>query len=311
MVISTEKMTKSKAAKANGGKSKAAPAKKKNGTSIKGNIKSFFTSVPRDKKSKKNAPAAAKKSSSSPSRASSSKTTGEQSTPDTAPNSPMKSPVSSRKKTSGPPASFILKSPAKPTLPDGAVECKYPCDEIGEGWTQQVVARKSSAGKASDRYYYNPEGKKFRSMAEVNRFLNAEAGEEEGSSMGKDSSPARGRSKSPVKAKSRDSSSKSLTKKTPTKKKAPESKKPSPIKQKYAVGTTVSKVFHDAELGEERPFSGEVISYNAKKTLYWVQYEDGDEGKSFFSLSYSLFMLMLFKKIRTYTVLYRSTYRGS
>ena len=152
------------------------------------------------------------------------------------------------------------------------------------------MARKSSAGKACDRYYYNPEGKKFRSMAEVNRFLNAEAGEE-----GKDSSPARGRSKSPAKkAKSRSSSSKSPTKKAPTKKaptkkKAPEAKKPSPPKQKYAVGTTVSKVFHDPELGEERPFSGEVISYDAKKTLYWVRYEDGDEGKSFLFFVISLF----------------------
>lgn len=178
------------------------------------------------------------------------------------------------------------------------------------------MARKSSAGKACDRYYYNPEGKKFRSMAEVNRFLNAEAGEEEGS-MGKDSSPARGRSKSPAKkAKSRSSSSKSPTKKAPTKKapskkKAPEAKKPPPPKQKYAVGTTVSKVFHDAELGEERPFSGEVISYDAKKTLYWVRYEDGDEGKYFFSLSYLCFMYVLYKRTRTYTVLYRSTCRGN
>ena len=150
------------------------------------------------------------------------------------------------------------------------------------------MARKSSAGKACDRYYYNPEGKKFRSMAEVNRFLNAEAGEE-----GRDSSPARGRSKSPAKkAKSRSSSSKSPTKKAPSKKKAPEAKKPPPPKQKYAVGTTVSKVFHDADLGEERPFSGEVISYDAKKTLYWVRYEDGDEGKSFFSLSYLCFIVV-------------------
>ena len=54
-------------------------------------------------------------------------------------------------------------------------------------------------------------------------------------------------------------------------------REPSPTKQTFKVGTTVSKKFFDAELGYERPFSGEVISYDSKKTLYWVRYEDGDQ----------------------------------
>lgn len=47
--------------------------------------------------------------------------------------------------------------------------------------------------------------------------------------------------------------------------------------QKYTIGTTVSKVFEDPETGERRPFSGEVISYDCKKTLYRIRYEDDDE----------------------------------
>ena len=48
-------------------------------------------------------------------------------------------------------------------------------------------------------------------------------------------------------------------------------------KQMYAVGTTVSKVFFDEEMGEERPFSGSVIGYDTEEKLYSVKYEDGDE----------------------------------
>ena len=39
-------------------------------------------------------------------------------------------------------------------------------------------------------------------------------------------------------------------------------------KQMYAVGTTVSKVFVDEEMGEERPFSGSVIGYDTVEKLY-------------------------------------------
>ncbi|KAL3785324.1 hypothetical protein HJC23_008888 [Cyclotella cryptica] len=47
-----------------------------------------------------------------------------------------------------------------------------PCPELGSGWTLQVVPRRT--GKQVDRYWYNPEGRRFRSRAEVDRFLNAE-----------------------------------------------------------------------------------------------------------------------------------------
>ena len=48
-------------------------------------------------------------------------------------------------------------------------------------------------------------------------------------------------------------------------------------KQKLAVGIKVSKVFHVKEIGEDCTFSGEVISYDNKTSLYWIRYDDGDE----------------------------------
>ena len=46
---------------------------------------------------------------------------------------------------------------------------------------------------------------------------------------------------------------------------------------RYKIGATVSKVFVDEEIGEERPFSGNVIGYDKEENLYKIKYEDGDE----------------------------------
>ena len=73
-----------------------------------------------------------------------------------------------------------IKSPMKPKLPEGATECTYACLEIGEGWTQQLVTRKSRRGHHIDRYYFAPKvegGRKFRSLVEVNRYLNRKCGD--------------------------------------------------------------------------------------------------------------------------------------
>jgi len=153
-----------------------------------------------------------------------------------------------------------------------------------------VVARKSGTdgGKASDRYYFSPEGEKFRSMAEVKRFL--EGGEK---------SPARGRSKSPAKAKAANGKANGKSSTSPTRSKSPAkpaakpaarkkttakkraaSPKKKPLKSnkpKYANGTTVSKVFMDEDDGEEKPFSGKVTGYDVEEKTYCVRYEDGDE----------------------------------
>ena len=53
-------------------------------------------------------------------------------------------------------------------LPDATEEGTSPCPAIGDGWTQTVVPHKT---KGSDRYFYSPEGKKFRSMVQVHRHL--------------------------------------------------------------------------------------------------------------------------------------------
>jgi len=48
--------------------------------------------------------------------------------------------------------------------------------------------------------------------------------------------------------------------------------------KKYAIGTAVSKFFLDEDRdGEEHPFSGEVVGYDAIEKLYQVRYEDDDE----------------------------------
>lgn len=62
---------------------------------------------------------------------------------------------------------------AKLTLPAGKTEHTISCPNIGEGWTQHLVARKGmNANDRIDRYFYSPgKGKRFRSMAEVTRFL--------------------------------------------------------------------------------------------------------------------------------------------
>ena len=57
--------------------------------------------------------------------------------------------------------------------PKNAVEANSPCPDIGAGWAQEVVPRKkrSACARMADRYFFSPEGKKFRSMAEVHRHL--------------------------------------------------------------------------------------------------------------------------------------------
>lgn len=71
---------------------------------------------------------------------------------------------------------------AVPLLPVGETELTVPCPEIGIGWTQRVVARKSVIdksvnGRTRDRYFHAPptiDGKRgtmFRSLVEVKRYF--------------------------------------------------------------------------------------------------------------------------------------------
>ena len=53
------------------------------------------------------------------------------------------------------------------------------CPASGAGWTTQIVARGKGSKIAGDRYYFSPEGKRFRSMAEVRRHLDENRDEED------------------------------------------------------------------------------------------------------------------------------------
>ena len=73
----------------------------------------------------------------------------------------------------------------KPMVQDGAgVEAKEkevteePAPQIGEGWIRQSIARSSGGKSRVDHYYVSPGGRKFRSMPEVQRYLDSiESGE--------------------------------------------------------------------------------------------------------------------------------------
>ena len=47
----------------------------------------------------------------------------------------------------------------------------------------------------------------------------------------------------------------------------------------YKVGTKVSKSFFDEEIQEERPYTGRVISYNPKRKLYKIKYDEDDDSE--------------------------------
>jgi hypothetical protein len=186
---------------------------------------------------------------------------------------PLATPKSPPSKKTG----ILVRSPAKPVLPVGATECTFACPEIGEGWTQSLVARKAKSNadgiidggndaKAKqphvDRYFFAPEGgRKFRSMVEVNRFLNGD--------NDKIAPTSNAASKSSKKVKGEKSSL--VDKKSPSVKVEKRT-----IGSRYSVGTVVSKVFKDEDTGADRPFSGAVTAYDPVEGLYSVTYEDGD-----------------------------------
>lgn len=148
------------------------------------------------------------------------------------------------------------------------MECTFPCPEIGEGWTQKIVKRKNSSIE-SDRYFFPPndEGKRFRSMVEVNRYLNGNAvdGKTKTTATTATTSPR----KPPTKVKARTSKSSPAA--------APKVTKSTTKTPKYPIGTTLSKMFRDEYIGKKRPFQGTVTKYDSKRGLYWVRYDDGDE----------------------------------
>lgn len=170
---------------------------------------------------------------------------------------------------------IVIKSPTKPTLPEGATECTYACPSIGEGWTQNVVARKSS--DVVDRYYFDPDGHKFRSMAEVNRYLNRHADnnkvlptaqmETTPTTLGKKKKPSSSKKQVPSKTeKPKISILETMNNKTG------QTKKP-----RYRIGSIVSKVFINDNTVVEQQYTGKVTTYDDKEMIYSITYEDGDQ----------------------------------
>jgi hypothetical protein len=209
-----------------------------------------------------------------------------------------------KKKKRSPPSATAApaRSPAKPALPEGATECTFSCPEIGEGWTQRLVARKAKAngggadndGKSAkvhvDRYFFAPGegGRKFRSMVEVNRFLGGGKDDDGGAAAAASAPEGNGASsRSPKKAKRVKSSSSGGKEKPPPPPVKEEEEEPSVggeeeeraagAAPRYPIGTVVSKVFRDEDGGADRPFSGAVAAYDHEGGTYSVRYEDGDE----------------------------------
>ena len=70
----------------------------------------------------------------------------------------------------------IVTTPPKISLPTGLHTHSAPAPQLGPGWTQQLVQRRTPSGPYGkvDRYYVAPDGKrKLRSMAEVHRYMNS------------------------------------------------------------------------------------------------------------------------------------------
>lgn len=59
----------------------------------------------------------------------------------------------------------------KGSKPVAIDEERMPAEEFPSGWTKQHVPRSTTNSKVVDTYYYSPNGLKFRSRPEVNRFL--------------------------------------------------------------------------------------------------------------------------------------------
>ena len=231
------------------------PAKKSGG--IGRSIKSYFQSTTRTTPTKKKTESPTSSSSSGEDMTS----TGVHETP------PPKSSTKNGNSTNA-------ISPIKPTLPEGATECTFPCRDIGEGWTQKVVARKNSA--VVDRYYFAPNGKKFRSVVEINSYLNPDTNNNAKKAVRQIKS-----STTLDKKKKKPSSSKKEGPKTgnpkisildTVNKTTGQTKKP-----RYRIGSVVSKVFLNDDTGKEQSYTGKITTYDHKEMIYSVTYEDGDE----------------------------------
>jgi len=224
-------------------------------------------------------------------------------------------PPSSTKKPKQTLDNFFPKRPKidLPTLPDDQMELEAGLPSLGAGWTVHLVARKTADNAASatnggskspgggrrvDKYFYSPDGQKFRSVVEVQRFLNggaaaAAVGDGAMTTPSKRSTPRKS-TKSPASsakkaaATAAPSAKRSILAAEPARKKGRarspakasgghgKSKPAEEATPKFSAGIRVSKMFVDEATGKLRPFKGMVGQYDAKSGRYKVVYEDGD-----------------------------------
>ena len=66
-------------------------------------------------------------------------------------------------------------------LPKGKIEHVEPIPQLGTGWFMHVVARNKpdSSGPRADRYFISPNGQRFRSLRELERYLNSAADDDD------------------------------------------------------------------------------------------------------------------------------------
>ena len=143
------------------------------------------------------------------------------------------------------------------------------------------MARKSS--DVVDRYFFAPDGQKFRSVVEVNRYLNRVADNTNNNAKNavqkmklsttldkKKKKPSSSSSKKEARTKKMEKSKISIL--DTVNKTTGQTKMP-----RYRIGSIVSKVFINDDTGIEQQYTGKVMTYDDKEMIYSITYEDGDE----------------------------------
>lgn len=143
------------------------------------------------------------------------------------------------------------------------------------------MARKSSA--IVDRYFFAPDGQKFRSVVEVNRYLNRDT-----NNNAKKVPMVQKMELSTTLDKMNTKKSSSSSKKEARTTKAEKEPKISILETmnnktgqtkmpRYRIGSIVSKVFINDDTGIEQQYTGKVTTYDDKEMIYSITCEDGNE----------------------------------
>jgi len=75
---------------------------------------------------------------------------------------------------------ITISTPPRILIPNGKSSHTEPATQIGKGWTQQIIQKRTPSGPygKAERYYINPENtKKFKTMLEVCQYMNNSSGD--------------------------------------------------------------------------------------------------------------------------------------